>query len=611
MNAKTPQLASSQPESFTRNADLDADAVPRSALRALLVAQAPLLATAGVLSLLCGVLELLPYWLIYRMVIILIGPQPDLGSLMIFATAMLAATGARFLIGGTSLLASHAAAFRVSRRLRHVLVAKIAELPIGALEGRAGDYKKAIVDDPGGLEGLISHTYPDAITGLSTTVLGAIFLLTIDWRMTLVSLALIPVSVYAQFRIFGSYAENVTRWHAAEAAANSGLMAYVSGLATLKAFNRTATTLDQLRGSIHALAELAATMTRRSAGAYAVFTISLSTNLLVVLPVGVAFLLNGMLDAPTLVLFSLLGAALTAPLLKLLIAMSSFERQRQGWTRIATLLEQRPLPRSNEPVLPARFDIAFKAVSFDYGEKLALRDVTFHCPAGRVTALVGPSGAGKSTLLALLARFQETGSGCIQIGGVDIRRISDTNLQSLLATVFQRPYFFTGSIDENLRVASPAAGVDAIERALSAVNLSDVFKRSSLGTATSIADSSARLSGGERQRLAIARAAIKNAPILLLDEATAFVDPENELSIQHALSQLAVGRTVLVVAHRLSTIVEADQIVVLNAGRVEACGTHEELLTSSATYRRLWAAQSRASTWRLRSSEREDFEYDR
>jgi ATP-binding cassette subfamily B protein len=560
-----------------------------------------LLVPSAALAMAAAACELLPYWLVYRLAAEASSGAPDGRTLAVFAGLTLAAAILRLLFLGAANVLSHRAAFGLQARLRVALVRALHRQSPAAVEGRVGELKKTLVDDVGGLEHLVAHTLPDAVAGLAVPLLAGALLLAVDWRMALASLALLPVAILAQARAFRGLGRIQARWHAAEEATNAALLAYVRGIATLKAYNRVASTFATLRGAVHALAAIADETTRRTAIPYAAFFVTLSTNLLVVLPAGVALHALGLLDTAALVLFAMLGAGLTAPLLRVAQAFAAVQRQVQGAGRVAATLAAPALPLPAACREPAGADIRFDHVDFAYGDGPAvLRDLTLTIPAGQVTALVGPSGAGKSTLARLVMRLHDVQAGAVRIGGVDVREIAPDRLRALVAPVFQDPYLFHGTIRENLAIAAPGAPEAEMVRAAEAAGLSGLIARLPSGLDTPIGDRGARLSGGERQQVAIARALLKSAPILLLDEATAFADPGNELAVQQALARIVRDRTVLVIAHRLATVADADRIAVLADGRLDAVGRHDALVHGSAVYRRLWTAHASAQDWALR-----------
>lgn len=565
-------------------------------LRARLLDQWRLLALSAIAAALAAALEVAPAWLAWRLADALLRPQPDGIGPVLPALGILIAACLRNIVMGLALMASHAAAFRLIRRLREAMVTKIARLPAGAVRGQDGALKKTVIDDAGRIEGLLAHTFPDLVAALTAPLLAATLLLLVDWRLLLAALAPLPLAMLAQARMMRHFAQHAAAWHGAEAEANAAILSYVRGLPTLKAHRRDASSLAHLRHAVRATATLAARTTRRAAASYATLLTALSANLALLLPV--AILLRP--ELPELLLVLLLGAGLTAPLLRLLPALGMLERQRQGIARIATLLgSQESLPPRPPLRIPERFDIRFDAVRFRHvPEREVLCGVDLFCAEGTVTGLVGPSGAGKSTLLGLVPRFHDVHAGSVRIGGADVRSIPPGRLHAMVATVFQDSRLFEGTVAANLRLAIPGATDAALRRVLDAVALADALPQ---GLRTPLGENGAPLSGGQRQRLAIARALLKDAPILLLDEVTAHLDAGSELLVQRALMRLTAGRTVLVVAHRLATVADAHAIAVMKDGIVEATGRHPALLQCSPTYVALWSAQTGAAGWRLRS----------
>jgi ABC-type multidrug transport system fused ATPase/permease subunit len=575
------------------------DAPSRTLLWQLLRREQKLLTIAVILSILAALLELAPYWLVFMIVDELSIAAPRQGSMLACAAGILLSAVARFVIFGAANIASHKAAFRLQGHLRRRSMRSLHTSWLERIDGGGGKLKKVVIDDVSGLEHFIAHNLPEAVSGFAMPVLAAVLLLIVDWQMTIVSLALAPVAFLAQRRAFRGLDTIYSQWHRAEERANTTILGYIRGIATLKAYHRVASSLDDMRRTMHELADLAEAVTRRTAIPYALFFALLSTNLVLVLPAGILLLAHGSLTLSAFVLFATLGAGLTAPILRALLALAAWQRQRHGLARLADILSWPARPASS--ALPSGYDISLENVSFRYeGEAQALANVTLQIPAGKTTALVGPSGAGKSTMLRLMAGFSNRYSGSIRIGDVELREMEPA--PPVMATIFQQPFLFHGTIRDNLLLAAPDAPEADLRRVLAAVGLDHLVARTSAGLDAEVGESGARLSGGERQRLALARVLLKRAPILLLDEPTAFVDPETERWIHQALSNFSTGRTQVIVAHRLATVLDADQIVVLDQGRVEATGRHPDLLAISPTYRRLWDRQIQAMRWSITKS---------
>ncbi|WP_454691045.1 ABC transporter ATP-binding protein [Achromobacter aloeverae] len=602
----------------------------------LLRGERRLLALASVLATGAALLELMPYWLIYRMARALLAPGgAENAAILHLALAMLAASILRLLVFGAANIASHRAAFRLQRNLRARLLRHLDSVPLHALQARTGALKKTLIDDVNGLEHAIGHTLPDIVAGLALPLIAAALLASVSVPMTLLSLALLPLAAWAHARSFRGLDQLLARWHAADTQANTALLEYMRGLPTLKAHGRIASTLHGLRDSVHALAALAESVTRRTALPYATFFVALSTNLLVVLPAGLAFHASGRLDLPTLLLFVSLGAGLTAPLLRVLSAFGALQRQLGGAARIADCLALPGMAPDGaraaaSATAAAGMPVTTLAAAPDFDAAAALQpwriemrgvrvlappladaahgrtqggalldDVTLTFAAGETTAIVGPSGAGKSTLLGLLTGTHEAAAGTIHIGARDLRTIAPRERQAMVAAVFQDSVLMRGSLRENLLMARPGADTGQIARVLRAAGLDEVCARLPAGLDTLLSDHGASLSGGERQRVAIARALLKDAPILVLDEATAALDADSAHAVRQGLDQLARGRTVLMATHDLGQASRADRIVVLAQGRVAGAGKHADLLRTCPLYETLWTCHRNSTDWTL------------
>lgn len=554
------------------------------------------LATAAI----SGALGLAPFVVIYGIVAAVSSDATTVAGVAMIAVAGLVATAGHLALAAASTLLGHKAAFAVQRDLRLRLLDRVTRAPVSRIEGRAGELKKTAMGDVDRLEGLLAHVLPDMAAGLAATLAGGIVLAVADWRLLLAALALLPVAMLAQLWTYGGRAALFERWNTAETRANTALLSYVRGIATLRAFNRQASTLENVRAAIHELRDLAVLITRKSRYPYSLFNSVLSTNLLLVLPVALLLHARGTIDNAQFVLAVTLGAALTAPLGKVVFATMIAARCSIAVARIREVLETPLLPDEGEEAMPAGNAVRLEKVCFAYADgKQVLHDVDLDIGEGELIAVVGPSGAGKSTLARLLLRLDDPSSGRATIGGIDMRALPPGALRSRLSAVFQDSLLFHGTIADNIALACPQAGKAAIEDALRRASAEAIAGDATATLALEISDRGQRLSGGEKQRVAIARALLKDAPILLLDEATAFIDAASEAAIQKAMTLAGKDKTIIVIAHRLRSVRHADRIVVLAGGRVEAIGTHEELLGRSPTYRRLHDAQERAAGWRL------------
>ena len=552
---------------------------------------------AAVLS---GILGLAPAIVVYLIVkAALSGDAAGFGVAAI-AVAGLAAMLGHLAFAALTTLCGHKTAFAIQRDMRNGIVERLRRAPVNLVEGRAGEIKKTAMGDVDRLEGILAHVMPDVASGLAALAAGAAVMIVVDWRLFLAAIALLPVALMAQVWTYRGRPELFERWSRTEARANAALLSYVRGIATLRAFNRQASTLENVRSAIHELRDLAVSITRKSCYSYSLFNSVLATNLIVVMPVALLLNAQGSIDAAGFVLAVTLGASLVAPLNKVVFATMIAARSSVAVSRIGALLGLPEMPDGASGKRETGGTIRLENVSFTYPDgRTVLKSIDLEIPEGETVAVVGPSGAGKSTLARLLLRLEDPTSGTITIGGEPMREIALDRLRAGMSAVFQDSVLFHGTIDENVRMARPAATAQEVGEALALANAAGIAGDAAATLEARISDRGQRLSGGEKQRIAIARAVLKNAPFLLLDEATASVDAESEAAIQDALAKMQHGRTVVVIAHRLNSVRDADRIVVLNAGEVEAVGKHADLLVVSPTYRRLHEAQQRSAEWNL------------
>ncbi|SIT07208.1 ABC transporter ATP-binding protein [Insolitispirillum peregrinum] len=556
------------------------------------------------LACLAAVLELAPWLVAWRMMVAVLEPAEGDPSLQALVALALGLVLARFAVQAGVTISGHRAAFQAEAALRHRLIDHLARLPLATLEGRTGDLKQVVMEDVGRLNGLLAHTVPDVLSGLLLPLVTLAAFAVIDWRMALASAALLPIGLWAQARMAAGAATVYQQWVAAEARSGKALLSYVRGIATLRAFSRQASSLDEVRQSVQAVQSMAEDITRRSAVPYAVFGMCMTYPLVVLLPLGLLWVNADSLAFADYLLFLALGGVLLLPLNRVMMALHGLRKLSASGTRIMAVLEQ--APQASTPVgeaVPADASVRFEAVDYapsaDPASPRLLHEVSFALPAGTVTVVTGPSGAGKTTLARLLTRMIEPTAGRITLGGIDLRDLPLETLRAQVAIVFQDPVLFHASLRDNIRLARPAADDTEVIAALRAAGAGGMLVSLPDGLDTLIGDRGTRLSGGERQRIALARAFLKNAPVLILDEATAHVDPVAERDIRQAMTALMQGRSVLLIAHRLRGAEQAGQVVVMDGGRVVASGPHQTLLADCDLYRRLWQAQDSAADWSL------------
>jgi ATP-binding cassette, subfamily B, bacterial IrtA/YbtP len=389
----------------------------------------------------------------------------------------------------------------------------------------------------------------------------------------------------------------------------------VRGMPAVKVFGLTVRNFLRFNQSINAYRDIALRITRQYKSPYAIFFVILTSLLAFMVPVAILRISGqpgNQALALTLLVFLVVAPGLSIPVLKLIYLGGSLREIMEGTRRIDTIFDQTPVPEPTKPKPFSGYDVTFDKVHFTYDDQdsatrtEALTGISFTAREGRITALVGPSGSGKSTIANLIPRFWDVSAGSITIGGVDVREIGTEKLMESVSFVFQDVHLFYDTIEENIRMGNRQATTDDIETAAKAACCHEFITRLPEGYQTAIGEGGTYLSGGEAQRVAIARAILKNAPILVLDEATAFADPENEVKIQTGLVSLIQGKTVIIIAHRLTTIREADHILVINNGKIVGRGTHETLTAKEGLYWRMWQAHIDAGAWELAAEERQE-----
>jgi len=493
---------------------------------------------------------------------------------------------------------SHAADLDLGMSVRRQLVGHLGRVPLGWFTDRnSGLVKKAVEDDVAALHQLVAHAVLEVTAAVCGPVIAIAYLFAVDWRMTLITLAplLAAAGAYA-WAMRGATAKFV-EYDASMAALGSAGVEFINGIAVIKAFGGTVRAHRRYATAADRFADYYRGWMLHSARGMLAMELAMApvTTLLVVLIGAVGLASTGSLAPVNAVPFVVLGLGLTAPLLTVGASAQAMREATQAAQRIATLLRE---PVLSEPPAggprPAGGRVEFRDVCFAYGDTEVLHKVSAVLEPGTVTALVGPSGSGKSTLARLLPRFADVCAGSVTIGGVDIRQLPAARLYEQVSFVFQDVSLLRTTVRDNIRLAHPNADDEAVRAAAAAAQIADRIEELPDGYDTMLGQGTS-LSGGEAQRVAIARALLADTPILVLDEATAAADPESESRVQQALSTLVAGRTLLVIAHRLSTVTGADQILVLDGGRIAERGRHPDLLAAGGLYARLWAADQRAT----------------
>ena len=499
-----------------------------------------------------------------------------------------------------STLCSHKVAYEIIKNIRIAVMRKMSRVSMGTVQSKSsGEFKQLIMDDADRLEVPIAHAIPEMIASTLVPVLVILYLLLIDWRMALAALATGVIGNVIYYCMLIGRGEMMKEYMASNANMNATIVEYVNGMEVIKAFNQTASSMDRFQSSVLKVRDVTTKWYRHCWPFMSISQAVLPSSIAFVLPVGMALFSGGAVSLSELILCILLSMAIVGSLQTFLDFWESTAVVAEVQPRIQALLDMEELPEPTQPKHSTGANVELKDVHFGYGDSEVIHGVSFAAKAGTVTALVGPSGSGKSTLAKLIARFWDVDAGAVLVGGTDVRELSLSDLTEKISFVSQDNFLFNMSLRDNIRIGKPDATDKEVEQAAAQAGCDEFIARFPKGYDTNAGDAGARLSGGERQRLAIARAILKNAPIVILDEATAFTDPENEDKLQHSIDKLTKGKTLIVIAHRLSTIMYADQILVLEDGQITSRGTHEQLLTSSETYLDMWKAHISTMDWSM------------
>ena len=564
---------------------------------------------------LCSIATLVCVWFVLRD---LIAAAPDWSAVpgvAGYGVAALAFALAGLAIYFAALMCTHIAAFRTATNMRAAALEHLSRAPLGYFDTHAtGELRRVIEGATGLTEGVLAHRFPDFVGALAAPVAYLVVMFAIDWVMGL--LCLVPIIVSAACMLWmmagGGDDENTSmmtfmkNYQDALDRMNKGAVEYVRGIPVVKVFQQTVRSFSTFRESIRAYREFASAYVRLCTPPQVAQLVAINGTFAMLVPAGILIARNTG-DFPAFLsdfLFYVVFSALTTMMMtKVMYASQALTEAQDAVMRIERILDA-PVMADADPVqaaVPADDSIEFDHVTFSYpgADAPALSDVNLRVPAGATVALVGPSGGGKTTAASLVPRFWDPCEGAVRIGGVDVRNIPLSDLMDRVAFVFQNDRLFKRSLADNIRAARPDATQSEVEAAARAAQCDDIIAKFPDGLDTVVGARGVYLSGGERQHIALARAILKDAPIVVLDEATAFADPENEALIQKALATLARGKTVLMIAHRLTTVMDADAICVLDEGRVAEQGTHAELAKAGGLYARMWDDYRTSVSWRI------------
>lgn len=557
------------------------------------------------LSVFCAILSVaggfIPFWAVYEILLAFINQNVTLNGILIWCLVGAAGYLLRVACHGISTILAHISAYTILEGIRLKIADRLMKAPLGEVMGRRIGYlKNIIMDKVEDLEPPLAHMIPELTSNLLLPVAIFIWMLVIDWRMGLAVLISPVLAMIPMFFLMRNYNSQYAAYMEANNHVNSIIIEYVEGIEVVKAFNQSTSSYEKFVNAVQSFKEFTLAWFKSTWKSMNLMMAIMPTTLLGVLPVGLLLVQNGSISPAELAMGIILSLSIVGPLMKATTFINEAKSMEYAVEAANELLNLPVLPDSGKIVSIPHNDIALKHVTFSYDgseQNEVLHDVNLELPEESFTALVGPSGGGKSTIARLIARFWDVTGGSITIGGKNVKELSIRQLSELVSFVTQDNFLFNRSLKENIRLGNPNATDEEVYAAAKAACCDEFIVRLDKGYDTPAGDAGKRLSGGEKQRIAIARAILKNAPIVILDEATAFTDPQNEDKIQKSIMALSKGKTLLVIAHRLSTIQNADQIVVLKKGRIVDCGKQEELLKRCPLYADMWKAHIGAKNW--------------
>ena len=537
------------------------------------------------LSVFCAILSVaggfIPFWAVYEILLAFINQNVTLNGILIWCLVGAAGYLLRVACHGISTILAHISAYTILEGIRLKIADRLMKAPLGEVMGRRIGYlKNIIMDKVEDLEPPLAHMIPELTSNLLLPVAIFIWMLVIDWRMGLAVLISPVLAMIPMFFLMRNYNSQYAAYMEANNHVNSIIIEYVEGIEVVKAFNQSTSSYEKFVNAVQSFKEFTLAWFKSTWKSMNLMMAIMPTTLLGVLPVGLLLVQNGSISPAELAMGIILSLSIVGPLMKATTFINEAKSMEYAVEAANELLNLPVLPDSGKIVSIPHNDIALKHVTFSYDgseQNEVLHDVNLELPEGSFTALVGPSGGGKSTIARLIARFWDVTGGSITIGGKNVKELSIRQLSELVSFVTQDNFLFNCSLKENIRLGNPNATDEEVYAAAKAACCDEFIVRLDKGYDTPAGDAGKRLSGGEKQRIAIARAILKNSPIVILDEATAFADPDNEVKIQKALDELSKDKTVIMIAHRLSTVKNADCIFVLQNGKLVEQGSAKEL----------------------------------
>ena len=560
-----------------------------------------------ILSVISALLALVPFWYIWRMIHDILEVSPDFsqaGNITGYGWSAVFFAVLSTAVYIAALLCSHLSAFRVASNIRKELMRHIAALPAGVTEKYgSGNLRRIVNTSSAATENYLAHRLPDKAGAIATPI-GLLFLLLFfDWRLGLLSLVPVILGFLIMLKMTGAGMEQkMKEYQNALSNMSNEAVEYVRGIPVVKTFGQTIFSFKRFKAAIDNYETWVIAYTKALRLPMMFYTTAVNGVFAFLIAGGILFTRDGVTNELllNLIFYIVITPVIVTTLRKIMFMSEDSMIVSDAIRRIDGVLKEKPLPESRISHVPSDHSIVLEHVSYSYdGEKNALNDVSLSIKSGQLAALVGASGGGKTTLANIVTRFSDPQKGRVLIGNTVIRDIPKETLMNQVSFVFQNSRLIKASVLENVRMARPGAAREEVVNALKAAQCMDIIEKLPEGIDTVVGTKGIYLSGGEQQRIAIARAILKNAPILILDEATAFADPDNEVRVQQALSALSKGKTVLMIAHRLSSITGADCIYVMQNGEIAESGTHDELIRKNGMFTHMWKNYSEAAEWKI------------
>lgn len=561
-----------------------------------------------VLAGISAVIALVPFWYLWRIIREVLDVSPDFSQAVHISEWGWAAMGfsaLAFLVYIAALLCSHLAAFRVATNLRIAMTRHIAGLPLGFAENfGTGKLRKIINECSGATETYLAHMLPDTVTAYITPVALLVLMMVFDWRLGLLSLvpAVLAFVIMMVFMTGKSLKKSMTEYQDALNDMSNEAVEYVRGIPVVKTFGQTVFSFRKFKGAIDRYGEWTIRYTNQLRLPMMFLTTAVNAVFAMLIAAAIWFTADGVSNEflLNLMFYIIITPLLTVTLTKIMFNSENKMVVSDAISRIDSVMSMEPLSQGSAPVKPADHSVELRNVSYSYdGSNKALDGISLKIVSGQTCAFVGPSGGGKTTLANIISRFFDADSGEVLIGGVNVRDFPKEQLMDTVSFVFQNSRLIKGTILENVRMARPEASDDEVLRALEAAQCSDILEKLPDGVNTVIGTGGIYLSGGEQQRVAIARVILKDSPVVILDEATAFADPDNEVRVQKAFAKLLKGRTVIMIAHRLSTVINADRIFVLADGKIAESGSGAELSSGDGIFAKMWSDYRKSVDWKI------------